>query len=65
MIADVKIREVTSADIRAIIDTRQPRGLFYTRENGMYVGIDNTTGEAWTEDFKTLGACMEWLHGVC
>lgn len=45
-----------------IMDTRKPRGTFYTVElNGTYVGIDNTDGEAWTEDFKTFEECIEWL----
>jgi len=46
-----------------IIDTREPKGLFYTEEDGVFVGIDNTTGDARTEDFDTVGECFIWLKG--
>ena len=32
-------------------------------ENGMYVGIDNTTGNAWVAEFPTLAECERWLRG--
>lgn len=57
------IKEVTSEEAIRIIDTREPRGLFYTRENRKIVGIDNSTGDAWTEDFENLFDCVEWLDG--
>ena len=63
MMYGIEIKEITPTDARTIINTQQPRCLFYTKENGVYVGIDNTTGDAWTEDFKTLDACAKWLHG--
>ncbi|OHW62930.1 hypothetical protein EUAN_07140 [Andreesenia angusta] len=45
-----------------IIDSRKPLGAFYTIEqSGTYVGIDNTTGDAWTEDFERLEDCLNWL----
>ena len=38
-------------------------GLYWTKENGVYVGIDNTTGNAWTEEFERLEDCINWLMG--
>lgn len=35
----------------------------YDENSGKYVGIDNTTGEAWTEDFDTKQECFDWLNG--
>lgn len=40
-----------------------PKGLFLHREGGHYIGIDNSNGEAWTEQFTTLGDCIDWLRG--
>ena len=39
-------------------------GLYYTKENGMYVGIDNSTGHAWVEEFKSRRQCLKWLRGT-
>ena len=60
------IKKITPEEATAIIETREPRGLFYCLdENGAgelrYAGIDNRSGDAWTEDFKSLGACKRWL----
>lgn len=57
-----EIKMITKEEASAIIDTREPRGLFYTMENGMFVGIDNETGDAWTEEFKTEKECISWLN---
>jgi hypothetical protein len=48
------------ADI--IIETRKPIGKYYVLENGVYVGIDNSTGDAWVEEFTTEKQCLEWLN---
>lgn len=64
MMCDTEIREIMPSDAESIIDTRQPLGLFYCKEGTVYVGIDNTDGDAWTEDFKALNACIKWLRGL-
>jgi len=46
-----------------IIDKFQPTGLFLVIEKDMFVGIDNATGEVWTEEFTDLNKCLKWLHG--
>lgn len=55
------IMEITSKEAMQIIENRKPLGIFYVKENGKYVGIDNRTGDAWTEEFKSLSACEAWL----
>lgn len=45
-----------------IIKTRQPLGLFYVRQEGTYIGIDNSAGHAWVEEFSDLNLCKKWLH---
>lgn len=59
-----RILEVSSSDADVIIINREPRGLFFVREGGAYVGIDNSTGDAWVEEFNSLAACKKWLLGA-
>jgi hypothetical protein len=58
MIAVISIKRANE-----IIDKREPVGLFLVIENDMFVGIDNSTGEEWTEEFTDLNKCIKWLHG--
>lgn len=55
------IKKVSPEEATKIIETRQPLGSFYCIENGVYTGICNLDGNAWTEDFKSLSACKRWL----
>jgi len=32
-------------------------------EDEIFIGIDNSTGDAWVEEFKTKQECMSWLKG--
>ena len=66
MIDDIK--KVTQEEASDIIESRKPLGLFYCIEKSkdnrnIYVGIDNRSGDAWTEDFKSLSTCKRWLIG--
>lgn len=56
------IKKLKPIHAMAVIETRRPLGLFYVRENGVYVGIDNSTGHAWVEEFASLRQCKEWLR---
>ncbi|MGL4573011.1 MAG: hypothetical protein ACRCVJ_18370 [Clostridium sp.] len=56
-------KEITSKEAETIIETRKPLGLFWLKENGWYVAIDNSTGDAWTEDFRTERECIDYLKG--
>jgi hypothetical protein len=57
------LEKVTPAALRQIIHTRRPQGLFYAKEGfRLYFAVDNTTGDAWTEDFKSLRRCKRWLR---
>ncbi|MDU4596466.1 hypothetical protein [Clostridium botulinum] len=56
-------KEITSKEAENIIDSRKPLGKFWLKENEFYIGIDNETGDAWTEEFKDKSSCIEWLIG--
>ncbi|MCM1060835.1 MAG: hypothetical protein NC452_11140 [Eubacterium sp.] len=56
------IRKINSFHAEVVIKTRQPLGLFYVRQNGAYIGIDNSAGHAWVEEFSDLNTCKQWLR---
>jgi hypothetical protein len=58
------IQIITHEQASKIIETSKPYGGFITIENGTFTGIDNTAGEAFTEDFKSLRNCLAYLHGA-
>lgn len=48
-----------------IIENSIPRGLFYLKDKDadIYVGIDNSEGDAFVEEFKSVIECRKWLQG--
>ncbi len=60
-------RRISEYEAEAIIEKRKPLGKFYLKSSVnssiVYTGIDNSDGEAWTEDFKTKARCIGWLEG--
>lgn len=54
---------ITTNRAENLVVTYKPLGSFLTWENGKYIAIDNRTGDAWTEEFKTLKAAVRWLNG--
>lgn len=59
----MEIREVKQEESFEIITKREPRGLFWQKDGDIYVAIDNTTGDAWTQDFANYEDCLAWLQG--
>lgn len=59
------IRQISQETATEIIEKRKPLGLFYFKDNKtrLYIGIDNSTADAWTEEFQTLEECINWLNG--
>ncbi len=55
------IKKITGSEASCIIYSRRPFGLFYLIHEGVYVGIDNSNGHAWTEEFRSLRQCKKWL----
>jgi len=56
------IKKLKPIHASVVIETHRPMGLFYVYENGVYVGIDNSTGHAWVEEFTNLYQCKAWLR---
>lgn len=40
-----------------------PWGLYLIREDNCLVACDNSSGDAWCEDFKTMDEAINWLIG--
>ena len=63
------VRIISGAFAKRLLSTGEnrkpyePIGKFIERDGDRFVGIDNSTGHAWMEDFKTFSGCMAWLVG--
>lgn len=60
----MKTTQVTPAELSEIIETREPRGLFFApdHQSEKYVAVDNRNGEAWTEELPTERKAIKWLE---
>ena len=61
-----EIIEVSSLEANIIINQRRPYGNFWMETMSVtgqmvYIGIDNTTGDAWTEEFDDREEMLSWL----
>ena len=61
----MKVHDITHQEASQIIEKRLPRGLFIEEGKEKYIGIDNSTGDAWTEEFISRPACIAWLNRSC
>ena len=64
------IQKICQQDARPLLNScdgtgghYEPLGLFYLEEREQFVGIDNSTGDAWTEEFADKEGCLRWLRG--
>ena len=48
-----------------IIEERKPEGMYFTLEGSVWVAVDNSTGDALTEDFLDLEEALQWLAEPC
>ena len=58
------VKEVSGKELESIIDRREPTGRFYCREGRTWTAVDNSTGDAWTEDFLSESSARSWLVGA-
>lgn len=57
------IKYITYEQAVSIIDTKAPRGLFYTQEGIMFTGIKNVDGNPDVLAFVKEPDCIKWLEG--
>lgn len=70
MTETVSIQKISQEEARRLLNScdgtggrYEPLGLFYLEEQEKFVGIDNSTGDAWTEEFPDKYSCLRWLTG--
>lgn len=56
-----EITKITKEEAHNIISVFEPLGLFYLESNGRFVAIDNSSGEAFIEEFNDEEGCLQWL----
>lgn len=59
----LRIHRVSPDQLLYVIDFRIPLGLFLTKEGHKWVAVDNSTGDAWTEEFSWKHQAVRWLRG--
>ena len=59
----LRIQRVSPERMMNVIDFRIPSGLFLTKECRKWVAVDNSTGDAWTEEFRWRHQAVRWLRG--
>ncbi len=57
-----EIKRVSKEEAAKIIEMRKPIGVFICVDGDKFIGIDNETGDAWTEEFDTETKCRRWLR---
>lgn len=57
----IKPIEVNQEKASIIIENRNPLGLFYLKDRERYIGIDNSSGESFVEEFIDKETCIAWL----
>ena len=58
----IRIHRVGREFLRRVIDHRAPYGCFLAKEGHRWVAVDNTTGDAWTEEFSRKCQAVRWLR---
>lgn len=59
----IRIHRIRLKQVLNVIDYRTPLGLFLMKEGHTWVAVDNSTGDAWTEDFARKRQAIRWLRG--
>ena len=59
----LKIQRVSGEFLGHVIKHRIPCGLFLMKEGRKWMAVDNTAGDAWTEDFRWKRQAVRWLRG--
>jgi hypothetical protein len=61
------IKTISTDQFQDIVENMkdpQKIGLYLIQEGKIWVACDNSTGDAWTEEFKSRTAAVEWLKKI-
>lgn len=56
------VKKVCEEYSRKIIETGEPKGLFWSFANGIYTAIDSTKSEVLVIDFQSKDDCFRWFR---
>lgn len=56
-----QLTKISVEELKNIILNDEPKGKFYTFDENIFVGCDNTNGDLLIEEFKTEEGCVSWL----
>lgn len=56
------IRKVCAEYAKMIIETGEPKGLFWCETEGVFTAIDNTNAEMFCEDFSSKEEVFKWFR---
>lgn len=59
----IKIRQISPGRLRETLRQCIPCGLFLAKDGRKWVAVDNSTGDAWTEEFTRKRQAVRWLCG--
>lgn len=61
---DREVKFISERIAQRVIAMRRPLGRFIQPDynKSRFVAIDNSTGDAWTEEFATMGDAKAWLE---
>ena len=61
------IKRLDRPDLNRFLETHEPRGKYICEDDVsgtiIWTAVDNSTGDAWTEEFGSRMMAMRWLHG--
>ncbi len=63
MTEQIKSRQVSPEFLRGIIEKRTPCERFLAKEGNKWIAVDNSTCDAWTEEFSSRSQAVCWLCG--
>ncbi|QRN86006.1 hypothetical protein JR334_01870 [Clostridia bacterium] len=58
-----KIKEVSDECYQDMSNTSYPRGVFFVKRRGMFIGVDNKNGQVDDKQFRHADECLAWLRG--
>lgn len=55
--------EVNLRYLQVIMMNHEKKGRFFSKSDGQYIAVDNSTCGAYTEVFTEKEICIKWLRG--
>jgi hypothetical protein len=57
-----KIKEIPEECYHDMNNTSYPRGMFFVKSGGRFIGVDNQEGKVDDKDFEFADQCLDWLR---